>query len=52
MFCSKCRRIGHRRAKCLMPIEVAQKHYKIVMENVGQRIEIKLPTQHKHSTQY
>lgn len=39
VFCNKCDRIGHRHSRCKLPIAVAQRHFEMVMEDIGQGIE-------------
>ncbi|KMT13661.1 hypothetical protein BVRB_4g080450 [Beta vulgaris subsp. vulgaris] len=39
-FCSKCGRIGHKRPKCRLPIAIAQRHFEIVLTDIGQGLDI------------
>lgn len=36
VFCAKCGRIGHRKPRCRMPMNIAKDHIDIVMNNISQ----------------
>lgn len=38
VYCSKCGRIGHKRPRCRIPIAIAQHHFEMVLDDIGQGI--------------
>ena len=39
-FCTKCGRIGHKRMRCRLPIAIAQRHFEMVLADIGQGVDL------------
>lgn len=40
IFCTKCERIGHKRLRCRLPIAIAQRHFEMVLADIGQGVDL------------
>ena len=45
VYCNKCGRIGHRRARCRIPFATAQRHFEMVLEDIGQGVHLHITSQ-------
>lgn len=45
VYCTKCGRIGHKRPRCKMSFAIAQRHFEMVLEDIGQGIFLPIVAQ-------
>ena len=45
VYCTKCGRVGHKRPRCKLPIAIAQRHFEMVIKDVGQGIFLPIVAQ-------